>query len=175
MTQLRWRAFERFRWVWGGWERLERRLHPVTPIRQGSLFGYQVRGHAVELHLDGHALARMRDAPGYSAFKVVHTLRGDLAALAQRIRGGELGGVSTIRGTSLVGEAGAVLGFETRPVRRSLGAALHRYFMVGLDAVYHPRGLRPRAARRWPYETWMTVDELLRRYPEKSERSTRAR
>lgn len=42
-------------------------------------------------------------------------------------------------------------------------------------AIYHPRGLRQRAMRRWPAETSMTVEELLRRYPEKSARSTVAR
>jgi hypothetical protein len=74
-----------------------------------------------------------------------------------------------------MGEAGAVLGFEVRPVPHTLGWALQQYFMVGIDAVYHPRGLRARAVRRWPAETKMTVADLLSRYPEKSDRSTTAR
>lgn len=175
MTQLRWRAFARFQWVWIGWERLMLRLHPVTPIQPGSLFDFRLRGEVVELHLDGRALARMREAPGYSAFKALRALRRDLAALASRIRAGELGGVRTVTGMSLVAEAGAVLGFETRPVRRGLGGALQQYFMVGLDAIHHPRGLRRRTLQRWPYEATMSVDKLLDRYAEKSDRSTSAR
>jgi hypothetical protein len=80
-----------------------------------------------------------------------------------------------IRGKSLMGEAGAVLGFHTRVAPRTLGNAFEQYFQVGLDAVYHPRGLRERAKRRWPVEIWMTVAELLERYPEKSDSSITAR
>jgi hypothetical protein len=152
------------------------RLYPVSPIRPGSLFDFHVRGDVVELHLDGAALARMRESPGYSAFRALRTLRQDLAALASRIRAGELGRVSTVKGTSLAAEAGAVLGFEARPVRRGLGGALQQYFMVGLDAIYHPRGLRARALKRWPYEATMSVGQLLDRYSEeRSDRSTTAR
>ncbi len=84
-----------------------------------------------------------------------------------KIRGGELRDVAEIRGTSLMGEAGAVLGFETRPLPRNFANFLKQYFMVGLDAIYHPRGLRPRSMRRWPVETWMTAETLLDRYREK--------
>lgn len=175
MTQLRWRAFARFQWVWKGWERLMLQLYPVTPIRPGSLFDFRLHGDVVELHLDARALAHMREAPGYSAFRALRVLRQDLAALASRIRAGELGGVRTVKGMSLVAEAGAVLGFETRPVKRGLGGALQQYFMVGLDAIHHPRGLRRRALERWPHEATMSVERLLDRYAEKSDRSTSAR
>ena len=87
-----------------------------------------------------------------------------MAELAAKIRRGDLGDVADIRGTSLMGEAGAVLGFETRPLSRNFANILKQYFMVGLDAIYHPRGLRARSMRRWPVETWMTADVLLDRY-----------
>lgn len=165
MADLRWRAFRAVPWVWTTWERLYSRTHPATPVRSGSLFAIRRVGEVLELHLDGHALAAMRKNPGYSTFRAVHVLRGDLAALALRVRDGEFAGVTEIRGTSLMGEAGAVLGFEVRPVKKSIGNRLERYFMVGLDAIYHPRGLRERAKARWPVEAWMSVDELIRRYP----------
>jgi hypothetical protein len=95
---------------------------------------------------------------------VIHELRDDLHALAGRVRNGELGWVKGIRGTSLMGEVGPVVGFETRLLPHTLGNRLEQYFMVGLDALYHPRGLRERETRRWPVESWMSVEELLKRY-----------
>ena len=172
---IRWRAFRAAPWVWTGWERIWLGLHPVTPVRPGSLFGIRRVGHTIELHLDGRMLAATRREPGYSIFKAVHQLREELGVVAGRVRRGELGDVTAIQGTSLMGEAGAVLGFEIRPLPRNLANVLKQYFLVGLDAIYHPRGLRERAMRRWPVETWMPVAALLERYPEKSDRSTTAR
>jgi len=90
-------------------------------------------------------------------------------ASSPRAFAGELGDITGIIGTSLMGEAGGVLGFEIRPLPRNFANVLQQYFLVGLDATHHPRGLRDRAMRRWPAETWMTVETLLERYPEKSE------
>lgn len=172
---IRWRAFRAVPWVWTGWERIWLRLHPVTPVRPGSLFGIRRVDHALELHLDGRRLAAMRREPGYSTFKAVHLLREELGLVAGRIRRGELGDVTGLKGTSLMGEAGAVLGFEIRPLPRNLANALKQYFLLGLDAIYHPRGLRARALHRWPVETWIPVETLLERYLEKSDSSTTAR
>lgn len=173
--ELRWRAFRRVSWIWSGWERLYLRTHTITPVRQGALFAVRRKRKVLELHLDSRALSRMRAESGYSTFRAVHRMREDLEALAATVRAGKFGQVLEVRGRSLMGSAGAVLGFETRRVPRSLGAALQQYFMVGIDAVYHPRGLREHAMRRWPVEIWMSVEELLRRYPAKSARSTPAR
>jgi hypothetical protein len=151
------------------------RLHPATPVRAGALFVFRRRGRILELHLDSRALARMRAMPGYSTFRAVREMRDELAVLASRVRSGELGTPTAVSGTSLMGEAGAVLGFELRPLPHNLANSLKRYYFVGLDAIYNPLGLRARATRRWPVETWMPVDQLLRRYPEKSARSTIAR
>lgn len=161
---MRWRLFSRFSWAWLAYERFSLRVHPLQAIRDGSLFRVRAKGHVLELHLDGQALARMRAAGTYSAFSAVKKLREDLAALAARIASGDFDEVDVIKGTSLVGAAGGVLGFHTRMRPRSLMAALEQYFLVGIDAVYHPQGLRSRATRRWPVETWMTKDELLARY-----------
>ena len=161
-------------WVWSGWERIWLRLHPVTPVRPNSLFGYRRIGQTLELHLDGRAFARMRARPGYSTFQAVREMREELGVVASRVRSGDLGDVTGISGTSLMGEAGGVLGFEVRPLPRNFANTLKQYFFVGLDAIYHPRGLRERAMHRWPAETWMSAAELLARYPEKSARSTTA-
>lgn len=175
MAALRWRLFPSVSWLWPVYERVYHAFHPVKPIRAGALFSFRKVGRSVELHLDGGVLSRMRSARDYSTFRVVHQLREELTVLAMRIHTGELGEVDVIKGTSLIASAGAVLGFHTRPRPGTLRAALEQYFFVGLDAIYHPRGLRERVTRRWPVEASMTVDELLSRYPAKSDSSTPAR
>lgn len=173
--ELRWRVFRRVSWMWLAWERTYMGFHPVTPVRPGALFAFRRVGSEVELHLDSRRLGRMRDEPGYSTFRAVHQLREELVVLAARIRAGEMGEVSVIRGTSLMGAAGAVLGFETRPLPRNFATLLQQYFMVGLDALYNPRGLRARATHRWPVESWISAAALEERYGVKSPRSTTAR
>ncbi|HKB18850.1 MAG TPA: hypothetical protein VKF28_07420, partial [Candidatus Dormibacteraeota bacterium] len=151
------------------------RWHPATPVRPGALFAVRRVHDVLELHLDSRALAQMRSEPGYTAFSAVRRIRDDMAALAAGMRAGEFPGATGIKGTSLMGQAGAIFGFEVRPLPRSLGNWLQQYFMVGIDALYHPRGLRKRSMRRWPVESRMSVGELLRRYDAKSPRSTAAR
>jgi len=162
--ELRWRVFRRVSWMWSAWESFYLWTHPVTPVRPGSLFTFSKKDQVLEIHLDGAALVRLRGEPGYTPFKAVHQLREELAVLAARVRSGELGELTGILGTSLMGEAGPVLGFETRPLPHDLYHTLLQYLLGGLDAIYHPRGLRPRATKRWPAESWMSVEVLLRRY-----------
>jgi hypothetical protein len=150
--------------MWRAWETGYVWVHPVTPVRPGSLLTFGRKGGIIELHLDGPGLRRLRGEPGYSTFKTVHQLREELAALAARVRSGELGEVKGILGTSLMGTAGPVFGFEARPLPHDLYHVLLQYLLAGLDATYHPRGLRARATQRWPVETWMSTDDLLKRY-----------
>ena len=117
----------------------------------------------------------MREGAGYSTFTAVHEMRADLSALAARVRAGDFPGVRDLRAKTVMGEAGAVLGFHTRVAPHNLANWFEQYFQVGLDAIYHTRGLRENAKRRWPVEIWMTTEELLARYPEKSDSSTVAR
>lgn len=164
MSELRWQAFQRLPWVWSTWERIWLRFYPVTPIGDDSLFAVRRVGTSLELHLDSAALGRMRREHGYSTFRALHRMREDLALLATRIRRGDFPEVEDLRAKTLMGEAGAVLGFHTRVAPRNLANAFQQYFQVGLDAIYHPRGLRANAKRRWPVEIWMSVQELNARY-----------
>ncbi len=161
---LRWRVFRHVSWVWLAWERLWLWWFPITPIGPDSVFAIRRSKDVLELHLDAKRLAALRNRPGYSAFQVIHELRSDLHVLADRMRSGELASVSGIRGTSLMGSVGPVVGFEVRPLPHTFCNRLEQYFMVGLDALYHPRGLREHSVRRWPVETWMSAEDLLKRY-----------
>jgi hypothetical protein len=162
-VELRWRVFRRVPWMWTLWETGYVWVHPVTPVRPGSLLTFGRKGRIIELHLDGRTLRKLRSEPGYT-FKAVHLIREELAVLAARVRSGELGEVTGILGTSLMGTAGPVFGFETRPLPHDLYHTLLQYLLAGLDATNHPRGLRPRAIQRWPVEIWISIDDLLKRY-----------
>ncbi|MFI5282638.1 MAG: YkoP family protein [Candidatus Dormibacterales bacterium] len=163
--------------VWAGWERLMLRRHPLREARPGGLLLFRVehqRGadhrlkdgslvrHGdpiVELHLANRRLLAMRTEPGYSTWRVMRTLRSDLVALGQRIAAGELGPVAALHGVSLIGAGGGLAGFEVGELPHTWRTALERYFLAGLDAVYHPAGLdrlRGRARERWPAEVWMS-------------------
>ncbi len=172
-------------WIWLAWERFMLRMNPLTSVRPGALFSFHTMRHrrrsltlrdgstvavgavVLELHLDNRQLARMRREPGFSTWRAVHHMRDDLAALASRVAAGELGPVSAIHGTSLIGRAGRTLGFDVQPLRDGCSARLERYFMAGIDAVYHPDGLARvagRAGRRWPVDSWMSAARLADLY-----------
>lgn len=163
--------------VWAAWERLMLRRHPTLPARPGGLFRFRIqdyRGPEVrladgtvvrtgdriaELHFDNEAFGALRRSGRYSAWRAVHELRLDLAELGRRAVSGELGSVVALHGTALAAAAGGVLGFETRELPHDLARAFQRYFLAGIDAIYHPLGLDrlARARRRWPSEVWMSV------------------
>ena len=156
------------------------RLHPVHHVRPGSLVLYRVRRHhgpavvlddgtrvehgaaIVELHLDNRRLVALRAEPGYGTWRAVEVLRQDLRAIGRRVGAGELGEVAALHGVSLLGSAGPAFGFEKREVPHSWGNSFVRYFMAGVDAIYHPEGLRRlegRARERWPVEVWMSAGQ----------------
>lgn len=162
--------------LWTLWERLMFSAYRVRPARPGALLLFRVKRHRgplvvladgtrvergariVDLHLANRRLLAMRGEPGYGPWHAVRAMRGDLAALGERVRSGDLGDVAALHGLSLVGSAGGILGFETRPRRGGPRGAIERYFMAGIDAVYHPDGLRRldgRAQQRRPVEVWM--------------------
>jgi hypothetical protein len=165
--------------VWTGWERLMLRRHPVEPIRPSGLFEFRLDVHRgpdlqladgalvrrgdpiLELHLDNRGLVAMRKKQGYSTWRAVHTLRADVGALGARLAAGDFGRIVAVHGVSLMGGAGGLLGFETRELPHNLKTAFQRYFLAGLDAVYHPAGmarLDGRARLRWPVEVWMSSE-----------------
>ncbi|HUZ88556.1 MAG TPA: hypothetical protein VMU49_01865 [Candidatus Acidoferrales bacterium] len=170
--------------VWAAWERLYLQRHPLRRARPDGLFSFRIVPHhgprvclaegtvidpgddLLELHLDNRALGAKRELGGFGAWTMMQVLRSDLAALAAQVEAGEIGPVAAFHGVSLMGRAGAALGFEVHPLPHTLALALTRYFMVGIDAIHHPAGLKRlegRARERWPVAVWMTVAEAAAR------------
>lgn len=164
--------------VWAAWERLMQRLYRVQPVRPSGLFLFRVQRYRgpetalgdgtrvhrgdriVELHINNRRLVAMRSEHGYDTWHAVETLRADLEALAGRVADGDLGVVVALHGVSLLGAAGGRLGFEVHELPRSIRLAFLRYFMAGVDAVYHPAGLSRLSNSkrdRWPVEAWMSA------------------
>lgn len=164
--------------VFLAWERLTLRIHRVDQIRPGGLFLFRIQSYRgppvrladgtvigrgdriVELHLANRRLPALRQECGYSTWKLVHELRSDLAALGGLIARREIEPVVALHGVSLIGAAGATLGFEVRELPHTWRTAFIRYFGTGIDAVYHPAGLARLAGRvreRWPAEVWMSA------------------
>ncbi|MDQ6877314.1 MAG: hypothetical protein M3082_06380 [Candidatus Dormibacteraeota bacterium] len=165
--------------VWAAWERLMLWLHPLQPVLPGGLFLFRVQTHrgrhviladgtavrrgdmVLELHLGSARLLRLRESPGFGAWRAVGLMRADLAALGDRLAAGDMGPVAALHGTSLIGGAGGRLGFEVRELPRNWRAGFVQYFLAGIDAIYHPTGLgRLRAGRvreRRPVEVWMSA------------------
>ena len=154
----------------------------VRPTRPGSLFMFRLDGYRgpdrhladgtlvqhrdpiIELHLDNRRLLAMRKENGYNTWRAVHAMRGDLAALGSRLANGEFGRVVAIHGVSLMGAAGGLIGFESTELPHTWRTAFERYFLAGLDAVYHPKGLDRldgRALGRWPVEVWMSSERAV--------------
>jgi peptidoglycan-N-acetylglucosamine deacetylase len=168
--------------VWAGWERLMLKRYRLQAARPGSVFLFRLERHRgadrrladgtlvrhgdplLELHFDNRRMLAMRSEPHYSTWRIIHTLRGDLVALGARLAAGELGPVVALHGVSLAGGAGSLAGFETAEVPHTWKTRFERYFLAGLDAIYHPAGLerlKGRVKERWPVEVWMSAQKAI--------------
>ena len=162
--------------IWMLVENLSHHWHRLQAVQEGGFFlfraaSYQGQAHqlvdgrmvkkgdrVIELHLDNRRLSLVQQALDYRAWQVVHGLREDLAVLLKRVRSGQEGEVVALHGVSLTGAAGGLLGFEVQELKHTWQNALLRYFLVGLDAVYHKDGLerlKGHWRERWPCEIWM--------------------
>jgi hypothetical protein len=170
--------------VWLGWEKLTTWWWRLRPVRAGGLFLYRLTRHGgapislsdgtivqpgdlvLDLHFDNRSLLRLVGTGDGLPWGLMHVARQDLLALAEAAAREELPGIRAIHGVTLFAPAGRRLGFEVRPLPRTLYWALVRFFMLGLLAVYHPAGrrrLNRRAARLWPGEVWMSRSALVAR------------
>lgn len=147
--------------IWLAYDRLYRSLiiRPV-PIRAGGMYEVErTRRHGVPvlvLHFDNARLGRSALDP----HRVIAETRADLAALATRPD--LVGDAVAITGVSIFGAGARRAGFEVRPLPRTFANRVLRYFLVGIAAIYHPRGwgALPRPASLWPFEVWMPMERL---------------
>lgn len=171
--------------VWLVWERLTVWRWHLQPIREGGVLRFMPRRHAgapvvlrdgtivkpgesiLELHLDNRALAARALSDAWTPWQVFRLIADDLTELACQLATPPFVDVVAIHGVTLLAPPGTRLGFEFHPLPRTLGWAFVHYFLVGLLAVYHPRGWQGAARvreRAWPGELWMSRDTLLARF-----------
>ena len=179
------RGFLRF---WPIWERIMLRLYPTQPIPGATANIFRIHlgrytGAAIdlpdgthiapgdgigELHLNNRLVAGIITRRSFS-LDLLRLPRSDLRALARWLADPmNAPEIRAIYGYSLLGPIGARLGFTLRPRRLTLLVRLDRFFMIGLLALYNPRGPNRLAQgttyHTYPVEMWMSRDELLRRY-----------
>jgi MFS family permease len=178
------RGFLRF---WPVWERIDRWWHPVQPIPgaphglflvQLSLYRGQpvslpdgthiTRGDPIiELHMNNRALAAGAE---HGPFELLALLEGDLRALAAWAAQPDAPPFHALHGLTLLSRAAPRLGFTLRPRPVTLVAWFDRFFMTGLLALYHVRGVERLTHGGtygdYPQEVWMSRAELGRRYSE---------
>jgi hypothetical protein len=119
----------------------------------------------LELHLNNRALAAGAER---SPFELLVLLEGDLTALAAWAATPQSPPFRALHGVTLLSRAAPRLGFTLRPRRVTLYAWFERFFMTGLLALYHVRGVERLTHGgtygAYPQEVWMTRAELTRRY-----------
>ncbi|MFI5271952.1 MAG: MFS transporter [Ktedonobacterales bacterium] len=130
-----------------------------TVMRRGDRIG--------ELHFDNRAVARI--AAQGDALRLLPLLADDLRALAAWAQTPAVAdNLRALYGYTLLGRAAVRLGFMTRERKRTPLTWLDRFFMIGLLALYNPRGtsrLRQGATySSFPLEVWMSRGELGQRY-----------
>lgn len=121
----------------------------------------------VELHMDNRTLHRLAgEQGGFDTFAAERSGTAELHELAARIERGDFGVIVALHAVTPFTPALRRQGFEVHPVSHTVGSLLTRYYMLGLLALYHPRGwdaVTPARARRWPSEVWMSRTRFLAR------------
>ena len=119
------------------------------------------------LHVNNRVLSRL--VAETTPWQQLRMMRGDLRALAQWVAaGGFPKDIHALYGYTLLGRSAPRLGFTIRERPSTIRTRLDRFFLMGIIVLYHPGG-RERLQRGTTYdtepaETWMSLDELLRRY-----------
>ena len=179
------RGFLRF---WPLWEHITQLIHPTRPIPNATANIFHVRfmrwtgrpitlpdrthiakgDLIVELHINNHALAEsMTHTTSWRL--LLRLMADDLSALAAWSQAPVFPpGVRAVYGFTLLSRAAPRLGFTARSRPYTIHTRLDRFFMMGLLALYNPRGTerlqQGTTYSLYPEEVWMSSDDLLRRY-----------
>ncbi len=129
-----------------------------THVQQGDLVG--------ELHVNSQALVELVCQYYWGTLP---RLEEDLQALADwAIQPDFPQNVKAFYGITLLSSGAGRLGFTRRNSRINLRTRLNRFFLMGLLALYNPKGfdrlLQGTTYSSYPQEVWMSHHELLRRY-----------
>jgi hypothetical protein len=166
--------------------------HPPIPVREGGIVRYEIlplpartiplpgqppirRGEPViGLHFDNRMLAELAATlpdTQQLTWRLIRSGSADLRRLADLARSGTFpDGVRVLWAETVIYRALRRYGFTTRAAPRTLRTPFARLFMLGMLATYgHPEHLpQGRTLQHLQLgEAWMTLDDLLERYPPK--------
>ncbi len=164
--------------AWRLWEKFTDWRDKPVPVREGSVLRYALQhhqGHEVklsdgtvvrrgdliaELHIANAALYRRLAHDGRTApWRLMAEAQRDLLLL-DAILPPE---VVALHGLTLVHPAARRIGFDVFAVPPGPGTRLVRFFMMGLLALYHPRGVarvETITERDRPAEVWLSRNKL---------------
>ncbi len=169
-------------WVW--WERFTNWRFKVRPVGPDSFLLYSLsrysgkdrvladgtrlhRGDSIiELHFNNPYITRLIGENRFTPWKGLRLAARDISILEERVASGSLGQVKAMHGVTLFAAMGHRLGFEVYRLPHSPYWGLVRYFMVGLIALYHPKGWEHASRTRetlWPGEMWLGTETMRQR------------
>lgn len=170
--------------IWWAWEQYANWRAHARDVRPNSLFRYRLTGYKglpvtlndgtvvqasdciLELHFDNRALARYTTSRRWPPWSALRLFSDDMDALACRARAGEFADIVALHGVSLYAPESRWLGCEFRPLPHTWQWRLLHFYLVGLAAIYHPRGWRGADRLReqnWPGELWLSIAKLRQR------------
>ncbi|HLH25300.1 MAG TPA: hypothetical protein VK066_22510 [Chloroflexota bacterium] len=177
---------------WLAWERFASWQARLQPVRPGALVRYRPTTHhgppvaladgtvvqagdrIVELHLDNEALLRLATSPDWTPWQALRRIADDLVALVPLEPSAAGNDFVALHGVTLFAGLGGRLRFDTRPLPRTWHARFVRLFLVGLLAIYHPRGwggAARLAGDGWPGEIWLSAAALRRLAADRAHRA----
>lgn len=166
-------------WVW--WERYTNWREKVQEIGPDHFLKYSISHYSgddrvladgtelrkgdpiILLHYNNVYITSLIAKDQFSPWKGLRMAGLDINWLEERVVRGDLGHVRAMYGITLFVATGPRLGMETNLMPHTFHARLVRYFMIGMIALYHPKGWKHAAktgADLWPAEVWIGLETM---------------